>query len=139
MNPTDTKDKNGVLLDEQVDSMTPRRSPGELDEHYILAYLEQPEAGKTAALRKAGFTGKIEQALETMMSESTILGHKVIRRLATESDSEATQLNAARMLMDYGGRKPTDKLLVNEPDRTPEEIDAEIAIIQRRIEEAQGL
>lgn len=154
MNTTDKLGQFEASTNRQADKDMSRRSPGALDEHYINAYLEHPEAGKTAALRKAGYTGKnisqraseihrrlsrqIESALEAKMAESTILGHSVIRRLATESDSETTQLNAAKMLMDYGGRKPTDKLLINDNQRPIEDIDAEIDKVQRRIAEAQG-
>ena len=131
-----------------------RSSPMSLDEDYINAYLQHPEKGQTAAIRQAGYTGnhpsqrahklhkrlsgEIEKALNIKMAESTALGHGIICDIAINAESEATRLSAAKMLLDYGGKKPTDKLAFQSESREPEDIDAEIAAIQKRILIAQG-
>lgn len=131
-----------------------RNSPMSLDDDYIKAYLQHPEKGQTSAIRQAGYTGshpsqrayklhkrlsgEIEKALNIKMAESTALGHGIICDIAINAESEATRLNAAKMLLDYGGKKPTDKLSIQDEHRTPEDIDAEIAAIQKRILIAQG-
>lgn len=131
-----------------------RRSPGELDELYIQAFLKHPEAGKSAALRAAGYTGEyisqraqlihkrlaeqIDKELTVRMAQSTALGHNIIIDIATNSESDAIRLQAAKLLLDYGGKKPTDKLAVLDINRSIDDIDAEIAKVQRRILEAQG-
>jgi hypothetical protein len=131
-----------------------RSSPMSLDEDYINAYLQHPEKGQTAAIRQAGYTGnhpsqrahklhkrlsgEIEKALNIKMAESTALGHGIICDIAINAESEATRLSAAKMLLDYGGKKPTDKLAFQSESREPEDIDAEITAIHRRIWIAKG-
>lgn len=151
MNTTDTLD-----IDESEKPHTEplRSSPMSLDEDYIIAYLQHPEKGQTAAIRQAGYTGshpsqrahklhkrlsgEIEKALNIKMAESTALGHSIICDIAMNAESEATRLNAAKMMLDYGGKKPTDKLMIQDEHRTVEDIDAEIDKVQRRILIARG-
>ena len=151
MNTTDTPNANRL---EKPHAEPLRSSPMSMDEDYINAYLQHPEKGKTAAIRQAGYTGshpsqrahklherlsgEIESALNIKMAESTALGHSIICDIAMNAESEATRLNAAKMMLDYGGKKPTDKLMIQDEHRTVEEIDAEIEAVQRRILISRG-
>ena len=58
--------------------LSDRRLPGELDDLYIQAFLKHPEAGKSAALRAAGYVGNYV----------TQRANEIHKRLAEQIDKE---------------------------------------------------
>lgn len=129
-----------------------RLDPEVLDERYIRAYLTHPEDGKTAALTLAGhpnpnprrawqihkrLSDRIDRHLDELILEGAALGRSVLVYLAKHSDSDAVKASSASKLMDYAGKQRPDRLIVE--NRSIEEIDAEIAVIQKRILEEQEI
>lgn len=128
-----------------------RLKPEEIDERYINAYLEHPDRSKTFALIAAGhpnptpqrawqiherLLSQIDKGLDKLILQDAALGRSVLVDLALNSDSDAVRGSSASKLMEYAGKQKPDRLIVE--SREPEDIDAEIAAIQRRILIAQG-
>jgi len=128
-----------------------RLKPEEIDERYINAYLEHPERSKTFALIAAGhpnptaqrayqiherLLSQIDRGLDKLILQDAALGRSVLVDLALNSDSDAVRGSSASKLMEYAGKQKPDRLIVE--SREPEDIEAEIAAIQRRILIAQG-
>lgn len=145
--PENTKE-NIVLMPEKPQK---RLSPEELDELYIEAWLEQPDGTKLDALRKAGhpnpsrqrawqihnrLSAEIDRRLDAKIQENAALGLSTLVKLTKKAKSEAVQAQCASKLMEYAGKQKPDRVIIE--NRSPEDIDAEIAAIQRRILEAQG-
>ena len=126
---------------------------GSLDDGYIAAFCENPGAGKKAAILKAGYVGdfaaqeayrlhnklreRIEARLDEMVQEGAMLGYSTMLQICKEAKSDATRLKAAEDLMNYGGRKPGDTLTIKK-ERSDEELDEEIARLQREVQEQEG-
>lgn len=128
-----------------------RLKPEEIDERYIQAYLEHPERSKKEALIAAGhpnptpqrawqiherLLSQIDKGLDRLILQDAALGRSVLVDLALNSDSDAVRGSSASKLMEYAGKQKPDRLIVE--SREPEDIDAEIAAIQKRILIAQG-
>ena len=128
-----------------------RLKPEEIDERYIKAYLSQPERGKKQALISAGHPNptrqrawqiherlleQIDKRLDRLILQDAALGRSVLISLAKNSDSDAVRASSASKLMEYAGKQKPDRLIIE--NRSPEDIDAEIALVQQRILEAQG-
>jgi len=128
-----------------------RLKPEEIDERYICAFLKHPERSKKAALIAAGhpnptsqrawqiherLLNQIDKGLDKLILQDAALGRSVLVDLALNSESDAVRGSSASKLMEYAGKQKPDRLVVE--SRTPEDIDAEIAIIQKRILLAQG-
>lgn len=141
-----TVELTGETIDKGI-----RLKPEEIDERYINAYLEHPERSKTFALIAAGhpnptaqrayqiherLLSQIDKGLDKLILQDAALGRSVLIDLALNSDSDAVRGSSASKLMEYAGKQKPDRLVVE--SRTPDDIDAEIAIIQRRILLAQG-
>ena len=122
----------------------------ERDEAYIDAFCEDPKAGKQAALLKAGYEGeypaqeayrihkrlkdRIEERLTEQLQEGASLGHSVLMDLVKNANSESVKFSSAKALLEFGGRKPTDKLAIEEArPQSIEEIDAEIAELHKKL------
>ena len=120
------------------------------DEVYIEAYCENPKAGKSAALEKAGYTGdylaqesyrvhrrlkvRIEERLTEQLQEGASLGHSVLMDLVKNASSESVKFSSAKALLEFGGRKPTDKLAIQDSrPQSIEDMDAEIVTLQREL------
>lgn len=124
------------------------------DEAYIEAFCEDPKAGKQSALLKAGYEGdypaqeayrihkrlqkRIDERLDEMINEGANLGYSVLKNLATGAQSESVQAKCAIALMDYSGRKPGEKLTI-EQEKNMDELEAEIINLQKREMEALGM
>lgn len=116
---------------------------------YIEAFCEDPKAGKQAALREAGYEGdypaqeahrihkrlqkRIDERLDMMINEGANLGYSVLKSLATDAQSESVQAKCAIALMDYSGRKPGDRLTIQNKPASIGEIDKEIHDIVTRL------
>jgi len=138
-------------LADEPDTKTQRISPEEFDELYMDAYLDHPEGSKVDALRRAGhpnpsrqrawqihnrLEAEIDKRLDKLIMHDAALGRSTIVKLTKGAKSEAVQAQCAIKLMDYAGKQKADRLIVE--SRTIEDIDKEIAAVQRRILEAQG-
>ena len=124
------------------------------DEVYIDAFCEDPKAGKSAALIEAGYKGtylaqeayrihrrlqnRIDQRLDEMINEGASLGYSVLKQLATSAQSETVQARCAEALMNYAGRKPGERVTIQNEPQTVEEIDNEIRVIAKRLRQ-QGV
>ena len=151
MNDKTAPAKQAVKLTENTINKAIRLKPEEIDERYINAFLEHPEKSKTAALTVAGhpnptpqrawqiherLLSQIDKGLDKLILQDAALGRSVLIDLALNSDSDAVRGSSASKLMEYAGKQKPDRLIVE--SREPEDIEAEIAIIQRRILIAQG-
>ena len=122
----------------------------ERDSAYIEAFCEDPKAGKSAALEKAGYTGeyiaqeayrihkrlkdRIEERLTEQLQEGASLGHSVLMDLVKNASSESVKFSSAKALLEFGGRKPTDKLAIQDSrPQSIEDMDAEIVTLQREL------
>ena len=124
------------------------------DDAYIESFCEAPKAGKSAALEKAGYVGdyvaqeayrihkrlqqRIDQRLDDMINEGSVLGYSVLKKLATSAQSESVQAKCAEALMNYAGRKPGERVTIQNEPQTVEEIDKEIRVIATRLRQ-QGV
>ena len=79
---------------------------------------------------------QIDKHLDRLILQDAALGRSVLIHLAKNSDSDAVRGSSASKLMEYAGKQKPDRLIVE--SRSPEDIDAEIALVQQRILEAQG-
>ena len=128
-----------------------RLRPEEIDERYIQAYLEQPGKGKIDALRTAGhphptrqrawqlherLLDQIDKELDRLILQDAALGRSVLVDLAKSSQSDSVKASSASKLMEYAGKQKADRVIVE--NRSFEDIDAEIALVKKRILEAQG-
>jgi len=154
MNKTnETKCKKNTDLTQSVNTIdsVSRLSPGEIDERYIQAYLDNPGSGKLWALNTAGhpnptpqrawqvhdrLSDQIDKRLDKLILSDAALGRSVLVDLAKNSDSDSVKASSASRLMEYAGKQKPDRLIVE--SRSTDDIDAEIAAVQKRILEAQG-
>lgn len=128
-----------------------RLSPEEIDELYIMAFLDNPAGSKINALRKAGhpkptpqrawqihdrLAEQIDKRLDKLIMQDAALGRSTLVELCKSANSDAVRASSAAKLMEYAGKQKPDRLIVE--NRTPEAIDIEIAAVQKRILEAQG-
>ena len=135
--------------------MTNRTQNYSLDQHYIDAYLNNPKAGKTAALKAAykaaGITDKkatrqraydlhnrlredIDGQLIKLAKDAKALGLNKLIDLCQNAENENVQLSAATTL--------TKDLFPNISIRkveTIEDIDAQLKAIEDEIQESNGL
>lgn len=124
----------------------------EWDEAYIDAYLNNPKGGQLQALQACGHPNptkqfanvihrrlrdRIEKELNELIKDGAAVGYKVLRLLAEDSDNDGVRLNAAKALMDYAGKKPSDVLVVHEV-RDEAELDKEIQRLSKIIQDAEG-
>jgi hypothetical protein len=116
------------------------------DDRYIEAYTDNPLAGKSAALSKAGYIGdylaqeahrihkrlapKIREIIEARAVEGISVGHSVMMELAKESDSDNVRGAMAKGLIEYGERIQL-ATRSNEDSMSMEQIDAELALLER--------
>jgi len=123
------------------------------DEMYIQYYCENPELGKSVALKKAGFSGKcikqkawalhkrllerIEKRLDDSILEGAHIGHSKLVHLCKESESETVQAKCAKDLIDFAGRKAGERITVTH-EMSDEERDSEIIRLQAEIVEQEG-
>lgn len=129
-----------------------RLRPEEIDERYIQAYLDQPGKGKIDALKLAGhphptrqrawqlherLLDQIDKRLDRLILQDAALGRSVLIDLAKNSVSDSVKASSASKLMEYAGKQKADRVIVE--NRSFEDIDAEIALVQKRILEAQGI
>lgn len=130
---------------------TPRKVKAkEFDSQYIKAYLDCPALGKLAALRKTDhpnptpqkawdihhrLRARINADFDLQISEGAPVGYKQTLKLATEADSETVQAGCAKTLMEWGDKAKPQRIQI-EQVATPEEMDAEIAILTERISKA---
>lgn len=128
-------------------------SNGAYDEKYIEAFCNNPGLGKASALREAGYVGdylrqeawrihnrlreKIEKRLDEAILDGAHLGHSVLVHLCQNSESDTVRAKAAKDLIDYSGRKAGETITVKS-EKTDEELDAEIALLQKEIAEQSG-
>jgi len=128
-----------------------RLSPEEIDELYIMSFLDNPAGSKINALRRAGhpkptpqrawqihdrLADQIDKRLDRLIMQDAALGRSTLVELCKSANSDAVRASSAAKLMEYAGKQKPDRLIVE--SRTPEDIDIEIAAVQRRILEAQG-
>ena len=160
-NSNDTKDTNkassGCVNEltlgpfELVAQRIPRMSPEEYDELYMQSYLDNPEQSKVETLRSTGhpnpsrqrawqihdrLADQIDKRLDKLIMQDAALGRSVLVNLAKTSTSESVKAACASRLMEYAGKQKPDRLIIE--NRTPEDIDSEIAAVQKRILLAQG-
>ena len=123
------------------------------DDDYIKAYCDDPKAGKSAALVKAGYVGdylaqeayrihnrlreKIRTTMDKLILDGGDIGYSVLVELCKNSDSDSVRVTAAKNLMDYAGRKPGDTLTVKH-EESIEDIDSKIAELQQSIGKSEG-
>lgn len=151
MNDKTAVDNQEGFIAESPINKVKRLNPEEIDERYIRAFLNHPEQSKTTALAVAGHPNptsqrayqiherlldKIDQGLDKLILQDAALGRRVLVNLALHSSSDAVRGSSASKLMEYAGKQKPDRIVVE--SRAPEDIDAEIAILQRRILIAQG-
>lgn len=151
MNDKTAPAKQTVELTEDTTTKGIRLKPEEIDERYIDAFLKHPEKSKTEALIAAGhpnptpqrawqiherLLSQIDKGLDKLILQDAALGRSVLVDLALNSESDAVRGSSASKLMEYAGKQKPDRLIVE--SREPEDIEAEIAAIQRRILIAQG-
>jgi hypothetical protein len=150
INPTKTPKVMPVLPKDQPKQ---RISPGGYDAAYIKAFTEHPELGKTHAIKAAGYVGdlakqeayrihnrlreEIEKVLDDKILEGAHLGHQTLISLCKGAESEAIKAKVAKDLIDYAGRKAGERITVTNT-KTDEELDQEIAELQRSIKEQTG-
>lgn len=145
---------NNPMIHYKLDKTTNkglRLKPEEIDERYIKAFLEHPEKTKKDILFDAGHPNptrqrawqiherlldQIDKHLDRLILQDAALGRSVLVHLAKSSDSDAVRASSASKLMEYAGKQKPDRLIVE--NRSPDDIDAEIALVQQRILEAQG-
>lgn len=151
MNDKTAPAKQAVELTGNTINKGIRLKPEEIDDRYIDAFLRHPEKSKKEALTAAGhpnptpqrawqiherLLSQIDKGLDKLILQDAALGRSVLVDLALNSDSDAVRGSSASKLMEYAGKQKPDRLIVE--SREPEDIDAEIAAIQRRILIAQG-
>lgn len=151
MNDKTAPAKQAVELTGNTINKGIRLKPEEIDDRYIDAFLRHPEKSKKEALAAAGhpnptpqrawqiherLLSQIDKGLDKLILQDAALGRSVLVDLALNSDSDAVRGSSASKLMEYAGKQKPDRLIVE--SREPEDIDAEIAAIQRRILIAQG-
>lgn len=124
--------------------------PKEFDREYIRAYLDAPENGKLAALRKTShpnptrtrawdlhnrLKATINSELDAMIIDGAAVGYNTTLKLAKGADSESVQAKCAENLMAWGDKTKPAKIEVLHTD-SAETMDAEIAILTERIAKA---
>ena len=130
-----------------------RVSPGGYDAAYIKAFTEHPELGKSHALKAAGYVGdylaqeayrthlrlreEIEKVLDDKILEGAHIGYKTLVELCKESENETIKAKVAKDLIDYAGRKAGERITITN-EKTDEELDREIAELQRSIAQQEG-
>ena len=121
---------------------------------YLEAFCEDPQSGKQAALIKAGYEGnyaaqeayrihkrlqqRIDERLDEMINEGSVLGYSVLKKLATNAQSESVQAKCAECLMNYAGRKPGEKLTIKQDELTPEARREAIKALQVKLNKTQS-
>ena len=142
---------------QQLSPQARARKNNGLDDAYVTAYCDNPIAGKTAALIKAGFAGnnipqeayrmhkrlreRIEQKISELIQD---LGGASYQQLQTIINTDiktvgySNMLQAIRAGMDYAGRRPGDKLTIVK-EQSIDDIDNEINRLQKQIAEEEGI
>ena len=144
------QNKQELILSD--DPPVQRASPYTLDQLYIQAYVQNPAAGKSAALIKAGFKGanvrqrayelhkrlrrQIDQELTDMFSQGILIGMDGLKKLAAGAEQESVRAAACSKLVEYGHKYLPDKS--RNPQRERVDIEADIAATVARIEAARG-
>lgn len=151
LNDTKPEQLASEPLADCTETKAPRMSPEAIDELYIEAWLDNPMGTKLDALRRAGhpnpsrqrawqihnrLEAEIDKRLDKQIQEQAAIGHKTLVELTKAAKSEAVRAQCASKLMDYAGKQKPDRLVIE--NRDPDDIDAEIAAVQKRILEAQG-
>jgi len=128
-----------------------RLDPQDIDARYITAYLDNPLQSKTDTLREAGhpnptrhlswqihdrLSAEIDKRLDKLIVQDAALGRSVLIELAKDSSSDSVRAASAARLMEYAGKQKPDRVVVE--SRAPEDIGAEIAVLQKRILRAKG-
>lgn len=129
-----------------------RLSPNEIDQRYITAYLRDPRAGKTAALRAAGhpnpsrarawqihdrLADRIDKELDRMIKQDAALGRATLVHLCQNANSEQVQCAAAVKLMEYADKAKPQKVI--HETQSIDDIDREIQVLTDRIRARQNL
>jgi hypothetical protein len=116
------------------------------DDRYVESYLDDPKAGKKSALLKAGYVGeyatqeacrihnrlreRIKLEMDTMVQDGGDIGFNVLMELAKDTETSASvRAMAAKNLLDYAGRKPSDTITIKK-ELSIEEIDAELELLE---------
>lgn len=119
------------------------------DERYKEAYLDNPKAGKAAALAKAGYVGdylpqeanrihnrlrdQIQAAVTERIQDGGDVGFALLIELANDSDTpHAVRATVASKLLDYAGRKPGDVVTIKR-EQTIGEIEHELAKLEKQL------
>lgn len=148
MNITTENTQTLIIADEPQS----RRSPHLMDDLYIEAYLKNPELGKSAALRAAGFDGehvrqrayelhrrlqhKIDDLLIGMLNENILIGMTGLRHLAVKSEIDSIRAACCARLVEFGYKYLSKA--ERRPDRSRAEILEDIKQTQLRISKAQA-
>ena len=116
------------------------------DDDYIRQYLRHPEKGKLSALERANhpaptrqkawhlhhrLADKIDRELDKLIKQDAALGRATLVHLTKHAQSESVKAACASKLMEYAD-KTKPQHVIHRVD-TVEDIDAEIAQIQKRI------
>ena len=129
-----------------------RLSPNEIDQGYIHAYIRNPKAGKTAALRAAGhpnptrarawqihdrLADRIDKELDRVIKQDAALGRATLVHLCKAANSEQVQCAAAVKLMEYADKAKPQRVIHEQ--QTIDDIDREIEVLTERIRARQNL
>ena len=122
----------------------------QFDSQYITAYLDNPEAGKLAALSKTDhpkptrqkawdlhkrLSARIDAELDLRICEGAAVGYAMTLKLAKGAESEAVQAQCSGKLMEYGDKSKPQRIQI-ETIESQADIDAEIAVLTERINKA---
>lgn len=128
------------------------RKHNALDDSYITAYCDNPIAGKTTALLKAGYAGnsakqeayrmhkRLQQRIYERTSErianlDNLAASQLETILATDIETVgyANMAKAIQQGMDYAGRKNADTVILKQDSMTSDERQEAIQVLQDRL------
>ena len=122
----------------------------QFDSQYIIAFLDNAQAGKLAALCKTDhpnptrqkawdlhrrLAARIDAELDLRICEGAAVGYAMTLKLAKGAESEAVQAQCSSKLMEYGDKSKPQRIQI-ETIESQADIDAEIAMLTERISQA---
>ncbi len=155
MTTSEPEEIEGELIEAPA-TISARRENCSLDDAYIFNYTNNPKAGKTAALRAAGYDGqnirqeayrmhgrlrpRINQVLREVLKDLGNLSHQQLTGILMETPDKvgyANMLNAIKTGLEYSGNKPVEAD-TKEIKQSQDAIAKRISTLQSQIAAIEG-